>query len=110
EAATEDVWVDAEYIDAVAPELKFVRIIFHREGYAGRVILFDQAVLMECSRLPLACALVTRVIADDARIAGQSLTILGDQLVRADFFRPRPTRIRAHLRKERAPGRQVKDA
>ena len=110
EARAENVRVDAEHVDGVAPELIFVGIIFHREGYAGRVILLDQAVLMECPRLPLACALVTSVIADDARIAGQSFGVLSDHLVRANVSRSRPSRIRAHLRKKRAYGRQVEDA
>ena len=48
------------------------------------VVLFDQAVLMERPRLPLAGAFVARVVADDARVISQSLGILSDHVVGAD--------------------------
>ena len=72
----ENVGVDAEDIDGVAPELIFVGKVFDREGDAAGVILLDQAVLMECPRLSFAGAFVAGVVADDARVAGQAFGVL----------------------------------
>ena len=85
-ASAENVRVDAKHVDGVAPELKFVGIIFDCECYAGRIILFDQAILMERPRLRLACALVAGVIADDARVAGESFGVLSNQHRRRQRF------------------------
>ncbi len=68
--AADNVGIDPEHIDSVAPVLIFAGKIFHREGNTARVILLDQAVLMECPWLDLAGALVARVLTDDMRIAG----------------------------------------
>src|SRR5258707_8280765 len=80
-AATKNVGIDAEDVDGVPPELKFVGIILDSEGDAARVVLFYQAVLMECARLPLARAFVTGVVAGDVRIVSQSFCILSNYVV-----------------------------